>query len=307
MAGFSADWLALREPADHAARSTALTRAVAEALAQRPGAGHPRSGCGTGSNFRFISARGPACRRCALAAGRSRRRAARARSAVGGCRNAVPRSLDAGRSVDLRRPRAGHGLGAARSRVRRVAPRARRSGARTAGAAVLFALNYDGRIICTPEDADDGTIVALVNQHQQTDKGFGPALGPDADRSRRALVPRSTVTRCSARASDWMLTPASGELQRQLIDGWTQAATEIAPEQARLIDRWRERRLAHLAAGWSQIVVGHEDRRARSDDAGNRRLRVRRRRAVAVRDRSRSRTARRCPSGTRDSADDGSR
>ena len=48
------------------------------------------------------------------------------------------------------------------------------------GAAALFALSYDGRIACSPEDPDDGAIVSLVNEHQRTDKGFGPALGPDA-------------------------------------------------------------------------------------------------------------------------------
>src|SRR5260221_693568 len=49
-----------------------------------------------------------------------------------------------------------------------------------AGASVLFALTYDGRIVCTPEDPEDAAIVALVNEHQRTDKGFGPALGPAA-------------------------------------------------------------------------------------------------------------------------------
>ena len=158
-------------------------------------------------------------------------------------------------------PRAGHGVGAAGSRVGRLAARARRA-MRRAGAAALFALNYDGRIICTPEDPDDGTIVALVNQHQQTDKGFGPALGPDAT-DRAAHWFAGSGYRVQRERSDWMLTPASAELQRQLIDGWTQAATEIAPEQARLIDRWRERRLAHLAAGWS-----HDRRRPRGSGRG---------------------------------------
>jgi hypothetical protein len=33
----------------------------------------------------------------------------------------------------------------------------------------------------------------------------------------------------------------------------------MAPQQMRAIDAWRERRLAHIAAGWSAITVGHED------------------------------------------------
>jgi hypothetical protein len=123
---------------------------------------------------------------------------------------------------------------------------------------VLFALSYDGRIVCSPEDADDGTVVALLNEHQRTDKGFGPALGPDAA-SVAARVFEEAGYRVQLARSDWVLAPESRELQCQLIEGWAQAATEIAPERARAIDGWRDRRLAHVAAGWSEIIVGHED------------------------------------------------
>jgi len=56
-----------------------------------------------------------------------------------------------------------------------------------------------------------------------------------------------------------VLNPESGELQRQLIDGWAQAAAAMAPQQMRMIDAWRERRFAHVAAGWSSMTVGHQD------------------------------------------------
>jgi hypothetical protein len=48
-------------------------------------------------------------------------------------------------------------------------------------------------------------------------------------------------------------------MQRLLIDGWAQAATEISPERATIIERWHARRLAHVDAGRSHIVVGHDD------------------------------------------------
>jgi len=126
------------------------------------------------------------------------------------------------------------------------------------GSMVLFALTYDGRIDCTPGDPDDATIAALVNEHQKTDKGFGPALGPDAPAAAERAFAAADYRVRRAR-SDWTLTPASGELQRQLIDGWAHAASEIAPARTALVNAWRDRRLAHVHAHRSHILVGHED------------------------------------------------
>jgi SAM-dependent methyltransferase len=254
VSSFSAAWLALREPADHAARSAALTRATADALAEEPAPLILDLACGTGSNLRYLTGAVPQARW--LLVDHDAELLAR-----------VPRSADVEtRCLDLSALNdpaifAGRALVTASALLDLVSDqwlRALAERCAEGGAAALFALNYDGRIICTPEDADDGTIVALVNQHQRTEKGFGPAVGPDAT-DRAVHWFRQHGYEAQRAPSDWALTPASGELQRQLIDGWTQAATEIAPEQARLIDRWRERRLAHLAAGWSHIVVGHED------------------------------------------------
>jgi hypothetical protein len=254
VSSFSADWLALREPADHAARCAALTQAIAATLADDPAPGILDLASGTGSNFRYLSAALPRGRW--LLVDHDADLLARA-----------PQSSDVDTrchdlsTLDDPSIFAGRALVTASALLDLVSDEwlcALAERCAQAGAAALFALNYDGRIICTPEDPDDGTIVALVNQHQRTDKGFGRAVGPDAaDRASHWFLQRDYEIQRAP--SDWTLTPASGELQRQLIDGWTQAATEIAPQQARLIDRWRERRLAHLAAGWSHIVVGHED------------------------------------------------
>jgi ubiquinone/menaquinone biosynthesis C-methylase UbiE len=55
MAGFSADWLALREPADHAARSAAVTRAVVDALPRDRTLRILDLAAGTGSNLRYLT------------------------------------------------------------------------------------------------------------------------------------------------------------------------------------------------------------------------------------------------------------
>ena len=51
---------------------------------------------------------------------------------------------------------------------------------RDSGAIVMFALTYDGQMSCKPADSEDAHVRLLVNRHQLTDKGFGPALGPAA-------------------------------------------------------------------------------------------------------------------------------
>lgn len=129
---------------------------------------------------------------------------------------------------------------------------------RGAGAAVLFALTYDGRIHCSPEEPGDDEVRQLVNQHQRGDKGFGPALGPAACAAAEECF-GSLGYRVEREPSDWHLEPDTAELQRQLVEGWSRAAIEIAPERESPIREWAERRLSHVAAGRSRIVVGHED------------------------------------------------
>jgi hypothetical protein len=98
----------------------------------------------------------------------------------------------------------------------------------------------------------------LVNRHQRTDKGFGPALGPDAaDVAQQAFASRGFTDERDR--SDWTLDGGDAELQRQLIDGWAAAAVAMQPADAAAIAAWRQRRLEHVAARRSTIVVGHED------------------------------------------------
>jgi hypothetical protein len=122
---------------------------------------------------------------------------------------------------------------------------------------VLFALTYDGRIDCLPAEADDPFIRSLVNRHQHTDKGFGPALGPDAAATAARVFAESGY-HVQRRRSDWVLT-CEGDLQRELLVGWAGAATEMAPGEASRIDVWLRTRLGYVDALRSVIRVGHED------------------------------------------------
>lgn len=256
MSGFSEEWLALREPADAAARAPQVTRAVARALAGRTPLRVADLGCGTGSNARYLASRLPQpqawrlidCDAALLATART----------------LVPQTVDT-RAADLRELAAsvveGCDLVTASALLDLVSDTWVRRFARLCrevGAAVLVVLNYDGRTACTPADADDELVRELVNAHQRTDKGFGPALGPDSG-SRTAQALADAGYHVVMGKSDWVVGPDQADLQRQLIAGWADAAVELAPAEARRIRAWQSRRLARVDAGLSTVRVGHDD------------------------------------------------
>jgi len=284
---FSAAWLALREPADDMARSSPLVALVAEALDRRPGTATSifDLGSGAGSNLRYLLPRlGPSqhwhlldhdasllhvavarTRDWASGAGLDVRPDAHGLTLGRGSRRAIVttrpcdlaqldaavfRSSDGGATLvtgaallDLTSPGWMDGLAA------RCAD---------AAAVVLFALTYDGRIACDPVDPGDEDVRVLVNRHQRTNKGFGEAAGPDATAVAAEHFRAHGYVMHRAK-SDWRLEPDAAALQHELVDGWAHAAADMARQDRPAILAWRDRRLAHIDAGRSQIVVGHED------------------------------------------------
>ena len=130
---------------------------------------------------------------------------------------------------------------------------------RAVGAAALFAINYNGCSSCSPAEPEDDMIRDLLNRHQKRDKGLGgPAAGPDAAAcAERCFAEVGYLVRRAC--SDWVLGSAERELQRRLIEGWAEAAAEMAPGDVSDIERWRTRRLGHVDADRSHVVVGHVD------------------------------------------------
>jgi hypothetical protein len=127
-----------------------------------------------------------------------------------------------------------------------------------ASADVYFSLTYDGRTVCTPADETDAEALELFNRHQAGDKGFGPALGPTAGlRAVDSFVARGY--RVASRTSDWRIGPDAAAFQRELLSGWLGAALEIAPQRRETLEAWHRRRVAHVDAGVSTLVVGHVD------------------------------------------------
>lgn len=253
-------WLRLREPADIAARSETLTRTIAETLpAARPV--HVLDvATGTGSNIRYLAPRLPGPQRW-LAVDRSAALLTELREQTRCAECEVEtRQMDLG-TLD-RAIFAGRHLVTASALLDLVSDtwlRALAAYCRAEGASALFAITYNGRSSCDPAEPEDSWVRDLLNRHQKRDKGLGgPAAGPDAVQcAERVFI---DVGYCVAREpSDWRLGPAEKDMQRMLIDGWAEAAIEMAPDRASTIASWRARRLAHVDAGRSRVVVGHDD------------------------------------------------
>lgn len=282
MSGFGADWLALREPFDAAARSGGL----AAGLAARAGAAQPLAivdlGCGTGANLRYLAPRlggrqrwtlvdhdprllaelAPRLREWAARAGGSFRPQGGAMHVAAAGFEAAVRPLERDLAHDLERLVAGDvHLVTAAALLDLVSEGwlARLVGAcRSAGAAVLFALTYDGRVAWSPADADDARVRDAVNRHQRTDKGFGAALGPDAAGHAARLL-RAAGYEVDGARSDWHVGSDARAMQAALLEGWREAASAIAPDGRAAFAAWAARRAAAIERGVSVLHVGHVD------------------------------------------------
>jgi hypothetical protein len=258
MAGFSVDWLTLREPEDVRVRSTALVSMIAERLPSEP-LRVLDLGAGTGANRRFLDQHLPGARW--LLVDNDSELLARAAASVGPEQTVETRAVNLATGLALPELFADRDLVTASALLDLVSEDwllalARRC--RDAKAAVLFALTYNGEMRCEPVEPEDEVVRELVNIHQQTDKGFGPALGPGAAEAAARVFDEMGYEVWRA-ASDWELGSDSAPLQVQLIEGWAEAAEAIAPERATALQDWKARRLAHVATGRSHVVVGHED------------------------------------------------
>jgi hypothetical protein len=125
-------------------------------------------------------------------------------------------------------------------------------------APVWFALTYDGRIECNPAEPEDAEIRELFNSHQLTHKGFGAALGPGAGpMAEQIFADKGYRTWCAP--SDWRIRPDQATLQHAVLQGWFDAACEMAAGRTVALRSWLVRRQQHVEAGRSELLVGHRD------------------------------------------------
>jgi hypothetical protein len=123
---------------------------------------------------------------------------------------------------------------------------------------VYAALTYDGEVGLEPADPLDRAVVAAVNRHQRTDKGFGPALGPSAPQAAKAAFAAVGYQLTEGR-SDWRFGADDRAIQHAVVEGFAQAARELGELAASEIDGWLRRRLERIEAAASTMTVGHVD------------------------------------------------
>ncbi len=260
MTGFSAEWLALRERHDIAARNPDVLAAVTASLESAPSVHVTDLACGAGSTLRTLHARLPAQQHWDLIDNDP------ALLAIAG-RTSVPEDIelntvqfDLSRDLDTALDRKTNlitisalldlvSLAWLDRFLRQVAVRA---------LPVYAALTYDGRVDLSPIDPFDTAMIAAVNAHQRTDKGFGPALGPTAAQAAIGGFEAQGYAIIQGQ-SDWMIGPNDHAMQIELLAGWAGTAREMGTLSDADITGWLTRRKAAVSQKPSSIRVGHVD------------------------------------------------
>ncbi|NJN46401.1 MAG: hypothetical protein HC808_07905 [Candidatus Competibacteraceae bacterium] len=282
MSGFSSDWLALREPLDAVSRNRLLLESVKRWRRHSEKLTIADLGCGTGSNVRYLAPK-LGGQQDWLLIDHDLHLLTAARSELTVWAETIGAQLsqrddivsidheDFSCRIQLQAlnlandlaslPLAGVQLVTASALLDLVSEAwlvQLAAQCKQVGAAVLFLLTYDGMIRWEPADLDDELIRQAINQHQRTDKGFGPALGPQAAQAVDTVLSVQGY-KVEMERSDWQIGPDYVLLQRALLDDWIEAATLINPALQDRVVNWRQRREQHLTAARSVLTVGHVD------------------------------------------------
>jgi hypothetical protein len=260
----SREWLALREPADAAARAEELAEHLGRAL---PATGHwliHDLGCGTGAMGRYLAPRllGP---QHWVVHDRDPDLLEVAAADIPG-----PAADGAAVTVEVKRTditglRPGDLTGA--TLITASALLDLLTGDELAqlvticagaGCPVLLTLSVVGHVELTPRHPLDRRVAAAFDAHQRRTTPRGRLLGPDA--VARAVEEFGRVgAEVLVVPSPWRLDAGQADLAAQWFTGWVAAACEQQGELAAETDGYTRRRLAQATAGQLSVTVGHAD------------------------------------------------
>jgi SAM-dependent methyltransferase len=272
---FSAEWLELREPADHAAVNPEVNAALAARFAGQDSIRVVDLGCGAGSNLRSTWSALPAKQNWTLVDYDPKLLAAARQRLMAWADTAVSDGDDlrlskAGKvltvsfreadlsSGDFVAVTAGADLVTAAALFDLVSIQDIEKLAETItaqGAVFYTVLTYDGHTRWSPPHASDAVMRDAFNAHQKTDKGFGTAAGPGGTSAlAKAFYARSY--RVLRGTSPWIADQRYGRLRQELDSGFANAVRDTGKVAPADIEAW----LAHRLAARDRIsVIGHED------------------------------------------------
>ncbi len=253
-------WLALREPADAAARSPELVAEVQASLPRGRRVVVHDLGCGTGSMARWLAPLLPVPqhwvmhdRDADLLGLAAERPPLGERVTVEVRRRDITRlANDELAGADLVTASALLDMFTAAELERFVAVCV------GAGCPTLVSLSVVGRVELDPAHRLDGVLADAFNAHQRRPTSGGALLGPDAAGAAAKAFTEAGM-RVTTRPSPWRLDGSHGALAAEWFRGWMGAALEQQPALADEAAPYGRRRLAEAHAGRLTVTVHHQD------------------------------------------------
>ncbi len=260
----SPSWLALREPADAAARASDLAEALEPALpASGPRVIHDL-GCGTGAMGRWLAPLLAGPQHWVVHDRDPDLLALAAADVPGPAADGAPVTVEAKRT-DIARMHARDLAGATAITASALldmltAEELDRLTGLCAGAGcpILLTLSVIGSVEIGPAVPLDRRVAAAFDAHQRRMTRRGNLLGPDAIGFAVAAF-RRLGAEVLVRPSPWRLRPAHSALAAEWFTGWVGAACEQEVELAGECEPYARRRLEQASAGELAIAVGHAD------------------------------------------------
>jgi hypothetical protein len=272
---FSAEWLALREPADHAATNPEVRTALAARFEKKDHVNVVDLGSGAGSNLRGTWSALPRWQSWTLVdydkkllqAARERLSAWADKTTQEGeklvlikgdariCVGFREADLSSGDFADVS---AGADLvtAAALFDLVSVASIEKLAATLAANKQIFFTvLTYDGHARWEPRHPADKSMQDAFNAHQRSDKGFGPAAGPGGTTA-LAKAFYSRGYRVLRGTSPWIVDASFGKLRGELDAGFAGAVRATGKVESGLIESWLKLR---QASARGQTIIGHED------------------------------------------------
>jgi hypothetical protein len=254
------DWLALREPADAAARSDDLVARFRRQLTPGLPLRIHDLGCGTASMGRWLAPRLPGPQHWIMYDRDADLLDLVATRMVDTAGDGSPITVDT-RAGDATRLLAADLTPTSlvtcsavldlltTDEVDRIA-----AACTDAGCTALLTLSVVGRVELSPADPLDGEIEAAFNDHQRRTVGQRRLLGPDAVEVAVDAFARRGAT-VLTQPSPWRL--GADQLTAEWFEGWLAAAVEQRPDL--VVDDYAQRRRSEIADGSLSALVHHAD------------------------------------------------